>query len=182
LAGGPAPAFTLEDHNGMPWSLAGARGKVVVLTFFNAECDDICPVLSSEITQADQLLGAHRSDVEFVVVNSDPLETSLAPTPPALTQTGLAGLPNVTFLTGSLTDLSSVWKHYGITVALDNTNRVITHNDIMDFINPAGRMELSASPFANEDTLGIYSLQPAVIEKFAQGVANSASGLLRGAS
>ena len=182
LAGGPAPAFTLEDHNGTPWSLAGARGKVVVLTFFNAECDDICPVLSSEITQADQLLGAHRSDVEFVVVNSDPLETSLAPTPPALTQTGLAGLPNVTFLTGSLTDLSSVWKHYGITVALDNTNRVITHNDIMDFINPAGKMELSASPFANEDTLGIYSLQPAVIEKFAQGVANSASGLLRGAS
>ena len=59
----------------------------MVVTFFNAECDDICPVLSQEITEADKLLGPGRTDVEFVVVNSDPLETALAPAPPSLTQT-----------------------------------------------------------------------------------------------
>jgi hypothetical protein len=32
-----------------------------------------------------------------------------------------------------------VWKNYGVTVALDNTDRVITHNDVMDFITPTER-------------------------------------------
>jgi cytochrome oxidase Cu insertion factor (SCO1/SenC/PrrC family) len=182
LAGIRAPAISLQNQSGARWTLAGAKGKVVVLTFFNAECDDICPVLAREITQADQLLGHRRTDVDFVVVNSDPLETSLTPVPPALTQTGLAGLTNVTFLNGPLTDLSAVWKHYGVTVALDNTNRVVTHNDVMVFIDPTGSLELGASPFANEDTLGIYSLQSAVIHTFAKGVADSAASLLKGAS
>jgi cytochrome oxidase Cu insertion factor (SCO1/SenC/PrrC family) len=181
-AGKTAPAVSLDNQDGAPWSLAEDKGKVVVLTFFNAECDDICPVLAQEITEADRLLGPRRAEVDFVVVNSDPLETSIAPVPPALTQTGLAAVSNVTFLNGSLTDLSSVWKHYGVTVALDNTDRVITHNDIMDFINPAGKLVLGASPFANEDTLGIYSLPPATIHTFAQGVANAATGLVQGAS
>lgn len=182
LAGKQAPALSLQNQSGAPWTLADDKGKVVVLTFFNAECDDICPVLAQEITEADQLLGPRRADVDFVVVNTDPLETSLAPTPPALTQTGLAGLPNFTFLDGSLTDLSGVWKRYGVTVALNNTNRVITHNDVMDIINPAGALKLSASPFANENTLGIYSLPPSTIHAFAQGVASSAAGLVQGAS
>jgi cytochrome oxidase Cu insertion factor (SCO1/SenC/PrrC family) len=182
LAGRQAPLLSLQDQTGGTWNLAEAKGKVVVLTFFNAECDDICPVLSKEILEADRLLGARSHDVDFVVVNSDPLETSLAPTPPALTQTGLSGVSNVIFLNGSLTNLSTVWKNYGVTVALDNTDRVITHNDVMDFITPGGVLEMSASPFANENTLGIYSLQPAVIHQFAKGVADSASGLVKGAS
>jgi cytochrome oxidase Cu insertion factor (SCO1/SenC/PrrC family) len=182
LAGREAPALSLQSQNGAPWTLAGAKGKVVVLTFFNAECNDVCPVLSKEIIEADQVLGARRADVDFVVVNSDPLETSLAPIPPALDQTGLTGVANVTFLDGSLIDLSAVWKDYGVTVALDNTNRVVTHNDVLYFIGRTGKLELSASPFADENTLGIYSLQPSIIHTFAQGVADATSGLLGGKS
>ncbi len=182
LAGRAAPALSLQSQSGAPWTLAGAKGKVVVLTFFNAECNDVCPVLSKEIIEADQLLGARRADVDFVVVNSDPLETSLAPVPPALNQTGLNGVANVTFLDGSLSDLSAVWKAYGVTVAVDNTNRVVTHNDVLYFIGRTGRLELSASPFANENSLGIYSLQPSVIHTFARGMADATTGLLKGKS
>ncbi len=114
-----------------------------------------------------------------MVVNTDPLETSLVVTPPALTQTGLGGLANVTFLTGSLRDLSSVWKAYGVTVALSNTTRLVTHNDVMDFIDPRGRLALQATPFANENSFGVYSLDPATIHTFAQGVATAAAGLFR---
>ena len=182
LAGRQAPVLSLQRQNGAPWTLADAKGKVVILTFFNAECNDVCPVLSKEIIDADQLLGTRRADVDVVVVNSDPLETSLAPSPPALAQTGLAGVANVTFLDGSLTDLSTVWKDYGVTVALDNTNRVVTHNDVLYFINRTGKLELSASPFANENTLGVYSLQPNIIHAFAKGVADAATSLLGKAS
>jgi protein SCO1/2 len=178
LTARPAPAVsTLQDQAGANWNLADARGKVVVLTFFNAECDDICPVLADEITQADQLLGARRRSVDFVVVNSDPLETSLAPSPPALTQTHLDGISNVTFLNGPLTALSSVWKHYGITVELNPTTRVSSHTEAMYFVDRQGQLRLEATPFANENSLGVYSLDPTTIHSFAEGMADSAGRL-----
>ena len=154
------------------------RGKVVLVTFVNAECNDICPVLAEEISEADQLLGTRASSVHFVIVNTDPLETSLAVTPPVLTRTGLGGLANVTFLTGPLARLSRVWEAYGVTVAVSNTTRLVTHNDVLDFINQEGKLTLQATPFGNEDALGAYSLEPATIHTFALGTANAAAGLL----
>lgn len=182
LAGQPAPPLSLQRADGTPWTLALAAGKVTVVAFLNAECNDICPVLAKEITQADQLLGPRISSVDFVVVNSDPLETSLTPPPPALTQTGLSSLANVTFLNGALPALNRVWSGYGVTVAVDRTTRVVTHSDVMDFIDPTGRLKSSATPFANEDRLGIFSLAPDSIQKFAQGIAQTAQSLLGGAS
>jgi protein SCO1/2 len=170
------PALDLTDQNGTPWSLSQVRGKVVVLSFLNAECNDVCPVLGAEIVQADQLLGSRASSVAFVIVNTDPLELSI--TPPVLTQTGLDSLPNVTFLTGPLSNLSRVWKAYGVTVALSNTTRLVSHNDVMEFIGPSGRFALQATPFGDEDSFGVYSLDPATIHAFARGVAAAAGRLI----
>ncbi len=173
------PTVALTDQHGVPWSLSQARGKVVVLTFLNADCDDVCPVLGAEIVQADHLLGSRASSVDFVLVNTDPLETSLSVTPPALTQTGLGALPNVTFLTGTLDDLSRVWRAYGVTVAVSTTTRLVSHTDIMEFIDPTGRLALQATPFGNEDSFGVYSLDPTTTHTFAEGVAAAARGLIR---
>ena len=178
LTPNPATALDLTDQQGAVWNLGQVRGKVVVVTFMNAECNDICPVLADEVTQADQLLGARASSVHFVVVNTDPLETSLAVTPPALTLTGLGSLPDVTFVTGSLSDLIRVWKAYGVTVAVSNTTRLVTHNDVMYFIDPGGGLALRATPFGNEDSAGAYRLDPTTIHTFAQGVATAAAGLI----
>lgn len=173
----PAPPIDLHSQTGAPWSLASVRGKTVVLTFLNAECNDICPVLGQEIVEADQILGAHRNDVQFVVVNSDPLETSLSVVPPALTRTGLDQLSNVTFLTGSLSELSSVWRDYGITVAVSNTNRLVSHSNFVYFIAPNGRLTLHATPFGNESAQASYSLDPSTIHTFAVGMAAAATSL-----
>ena len=177
LALAPAPALDLTDQRGASWTLGQVRGQVAVLTFVNAECNDICPVLADEIAQADHLLGPRAASVHFVVVNTDPLETSLVVTPPVLTRTGLGGLPNVTYLTGTLPDLSRVWRAYGVTVAVGNTTRLVTHNNVMDFIDPAGRLALQATPFGDENALGSYSLDPATEHTFAEGVAAAAAGL-----
>jgi protein SCO1/2 len=174
----PAPGLDLTDQQGSPWTLARTRGKVVVVSFLNAECNDLCPVQAQEITQADGLLGTRAASVEFVVVNSDPLETSLAVTPPALTQTGLSGLRNVTFLTGPLPTLGRTWNAYGVTVAVSTTTRLVSHTNVMYFIDPRGRLALSATPFGNEDSFGAYSLDPGTIHTFARGVAAAAAGLL----
>ncbi len=179
LGGEQAPAISLQSLNGATWTWSDARGKVVVLTFTNAECNDICPVLAKEIIQADQLLGDRRARRRLRGGQLGSVGDLPCPVPPALTQTGLNAVTNVTFLNGSLTDLSTVWKSYGVTVALDNTDRVVTHNDVMYFITPNGSLRLSASPFANESTVGTYSLPPTVIHTFARGVADAAAGLLK---
>ena len=174
-----APAVALHDQNGAPWALGSAHGKVVVLTFFDSACDDICPVLAEEISQADALLGPGSANVEFVVVNTDPLATSATPPPPALTESVLSGQANVTFLNGQLAGLNGIWSSYGVSVTVQKSTHVVTHNDIMYFIDPLGRLRLRATPFANEDQLGSYSLPPGDIQRFAQGVAASAASLAR---
>ena len=180
LAGAEAPAIDLTGQSGMPWSLARSRGKVVVLTFLDARCDDICPVLADEIAQADQALGVRAASVDFVTVNADPQDTSPVVTPPVLTRTGLGGLPNAVFLTGTLNDLSGVWNAYRVTVAVNINTRVVSHTNVMYFIDPQGRLARQATPFGNENPLGVYSLDPATIHIFAQGVAATAVGLLPG--
>ena len=56
-----APAFTLTDQDGRPVSLAGLRGKVVLLTFLDPVCTSDCPLIAQEFRQADQMLGASRA-------------------------------------------------------------------------------------------------------------------------
>ena len=57
LAPHPAAAFTLTDQSGQPTPVP-AQTRVTVLTFFNAPCNDICPVEAAELEQADTDLGA----------------------------------------------------------------------------------------------------------------------------
>ena len=44
-----APGFTLQDQTGHQWSLANAKGKVVVLAFYDTSCNDICPCLEPKL-------------------------------------------------------------------------------------------------------------------------------------
>jgi cytochrome oxidase Cu insertion factor (SCO1/SenC/PrrC family) len=178
LAGNQAPPVSLRDQHGARWALGDARGKVIVLAFFNAACDDICPVLADEIAAARAVLGPKDAGVEFAAVNTDPRDTSPAPVPPSLGQTGLVNLANVVYLNGPLSELNTVWSSYGVTVTVQKSTQVVTHTDVMYFIGPTGKMTLRATPFANEDRLGAYSLAPDQIQKFGRAVADAATSVL----
>ncbi|HUY06932.1 MAG TPA: SCO family protein [Acidimicrobiales bacterium] len=180
LKNAPAPAIGLTQQSGQSWSLRDARGKSLVVTFANAECNDSCSVLASEISDANRDLGKRAKNVIFVVVNSDPLETSLAPTPPLLTETPLNSMPNVTYLTGKLTELSSVWSSYGVTVVVQPSTRTVTHNDIMYFISPTGRLSYRVTPFANEGVNGVFTLPKSDIARFGAGIASVVINMERG--
>ena len=84
------PAFTLTDQHGSCQSRCRAPPpNVVVLTFFDAPCNDICPVLADEIEQADTTSDRRPADVEFVTVNTDPVRAGPVGETPALDGTGL---------------------------------------------------------------------------------------------
>jgi cytochrome oxidase Cu insertion factor (SCO1/SenC/PrrC family) len=177
LGTGAAPEVVLREQSGAAWSLQAQTGKVVVLTFYATGCSDICPVLGRELAEARTMLGPKAADVEFIVVNSDPHDVANTPAPPALTVPRLAGLPDVHFLTGPLAQLNATWIAYGVTVTIGGTPSREAHNAIVYFVDPQGRLRSSALPFANEDGNGVYSLPAADIQRFAQGVAQTAGSL-----
>ncbi len=174
-----APDFSLSDQARHSWRLADARGKVVVLTFYSRECNDICTVLGPEIVQAEALLGHRSSTVQFVIVNTDPSHSGYVATPSALTSAGLSHYANVHFLTGPLNQLNAVWTNYGVGVSVGTVSSQVAHNNVMYFITPGGAIRYLAVPFGNENHDGIFSLDAATIHKFAEGIFTTAVSLAK---
>ncbi|HXQ62615.1 MAG TPA: SCO family protein [Acidimicrobiales bacterium] len=176
LTGRPAPALSLTDQTGHTVSLGDQRGDVVVLTFFDSRCQDICPVLSDELLRAATDLGPAAAHVAFLTVNTDPVALSAAPA--AAAGTGLGTLATWHFLTSNLGALNHVWKAYGVSVNVSRASGLVAHNDVMYFIDPAGRLRYEATPFADESSSGAFSLPPASIARWGQGIARYAAALL----
>ena len=144
----PAPGFSLTDQDGQPVTLASLRGKVVLMTFLDPVCTTDCPIIAQEFRQAGQMLGAQGKSVELVAVVANPTYRSTAVTRAFDRQEGLTTVPNWLYLTGSLSELGAVWRHYGVTVQNLPAGAMSAHNDLAVVIDPAGhiREEMAADP------------------------------------
>jgi cytochrome oxidase Cu insertion factor (SCO1/SenC/PrrC family) len=144
----PAPGFSLTDQAGRTVSLDSLRGKVVLMTFLDPVCTTDCPVIAQELKQAGRILGAQATRVELVAVVANPTYRSVAFTRAFDRQEGLDSVPNWLYLTGSLSQLSPVWQHYGVQVENLPAGAMAAHNDLAVVIDAAGniRRELGADP------------------------------------
>jgi cytochrome oxidase Cu insertion factor (SCO1/SenC/PrrC family) len=144
----PAPGFSLTDQTGRTVSLDSLRGKVVLMTFLDPVCTTDCPVIAQELKQAGRMLGAQDARVELVAVVANPVYRSVAFTRAFDRQEGLAAVPNWLYLTGSLSQLRPVWRHYGVEVENLPAGAMAAHNDLAVVIDAAGhiRRELGADP------------------------------------
>lgn len=177
LAPRTAPPIPLSTGPSTPLALDQLRGKVVVITFFDERCTDICPVIADEIAQADTYLGQNAARVEFVTVNSDPLSPDRWPDPARVFR-GRAVPANWIFATGSLAQLNRVWTEYGVSVQVVRSTRTVTHSDLLYFVDPTGRLRDVSTPFANEVSPSDYTLPPETAARWARGIADVATGLL----
>jgi cytochrome oxidase Cu insertion factor (SCO1/SenC/PrrC family) len=146
---GPAPAFSLTDQHGRLVTLAGLRGKVVLLTFLDDTCSTDCPLIAQEFRIAGQLLGADLQHVELVAINYNPLYTQLSYIRAFDNQEGLAGQPHWLYLTGSRAQLEHVWSVYNvISPELLPGGAMLAHGDYAFVIDQAGnvRRELGFDP------------------------------------
>jgi cytochrome oxidase Cu insertion factor (SCO1/SenC/PrrC family) len=143
-----APGFLLTDQHGRQISLAGLRGKVVLMTFLDPVCTTDCPLIAQEFRAADQMLGARASAVTLVAVVVNPLYYTAPYVQAFDRQERLTGLRNWLFLTGTPAQLRRVWHDYGITAAVAPGGQMIAHNDLAFVIDPRGqiRTELNMDP------------------------------------
>jgi cytochrome oxidase Cu insertion factor (SCO1/SenC/PrrC family) len=176
----PAPAVALVDQAGRPVSLAGLHGDVIVLTFFNASCTDICPVVSAELRAAVADLGLRAAHVALLTVDTDPLALSRPAAAAVAVRSGLGALPQWHFLTGDLGALDRVWTQYGVSVNVSQASGIVAHNDLMVFVDPAGRIRYRATPFADEGRSGTFTLGRASVERWGQGIAHYVEQLQAG--
>jgi protein SCO1 len=119
-AGISAPGFTLSDQYGGRVSLSDYRGRVVVLSFLYSTCGDTCIVIAQQIRGAlNELDDEHAREPAVLIVSADLRADTPAHIARFLAEVSLTG--RVEYLTGSLSQLRSVWRAYGIKPASDGT-------------------------------------------------------------
>ncbi|MDT8427990.1 MAG: SCO family protein [Pseudomonadales bacterium] len=71
----PLSAFTLQDHDGQPFTLDSLRGKWSLLFFGFTSCPDICPLTLNELAKfyRSAAVEPFRSDTDIIMVSVDPL-------------------------------------------------------------------------------------------------------------
>jgi cytochrome oxidase Cu insertion factor (SCO1/SenC/PrrC family) len=143
-----APAFQLTDQYGRPASLAGLRGKVVLLTFLDPVCTSDCPLIAQEFRASDQMLGSAAGDVELVAIVANPIYLSVAYTRAFDQQEGLTALPNWLYLTGTLGQLQRAWRNYSVAADILPPGGMVAHSDVAFVIDASGhiRSELNFDP------------------------------------
>jgi len=110
-----APDFRLRDQNGFWTSPKDARGQVLVITFLFSRCRDLCPRQAGEIK--DAVLQAGKG-VRVYGITVDPEHDTPAMARAWIKKMGLEGGP-VSFLVGSRTELTPVWREFGVTPIVD---------------------------------------------------------------
>ena len=109
----PAPAFSLSDQHGRPVSIAGLRGRRVIVTFVDPHCTTFCPRESIVLNDAlRRFAGADRPAV--VAVSVDPKTRSQAVLQKEARR--FKWLPQWRWATGSAARLRAVWTAYHIQV------------------------------------------------------------------
>ncbi|MHB1583071.1 MAG: SCO family protein [Acidimicrobiales bacterium] len=153
-AGSPANAdyvpsdFSLVDQLGRPVSLTSLHGKTVALTFLDPVCNASCPLTAQYFREADGMLGSIRPDVELVAVVANPLYRERSYLVAFDREEDMTSLGNWRFLTGSLPELESVWRTFGIQVQYEPGGAMIGHSSTTYVLDRRGhvRLILDADP------------------------------------
>ncbi|MBZ0294897.1 MAG: SCO family protein [Anaerolineae bacterium] len=147
----PAPDFELSDQSGQAIRLSDYRGKIVVLAFFDSQCDDVCPLTAHELRRTYQALQARVDTVVFIAVNVNTEASSLEAVESTTQRWQLDDIPNWHFLTGAPEVLEPVWQAYHIEVLPSPDD--IAHTPGVYIIDPQGRIRWYVStPFVEAGT------------------------------
>jgi cytochrome oxidase Cu insertion factor (SCO1/SenC/PrrC family) len=164
LDGIPAPDFTLTNQFGEKISLSAFRGKVIILAFTDSECTTICPLTTQSMLAAKQLLGRAGTQVQLIGVNANPSATAVSD---VMAYSRSHWMVNQwDFMTGSRAQLASVWKAYGIYVAIEKGQ--VDHTPAVYIIDARGR----------EQKLYLTTMSYASISQSGEVMAQEVSSLL----
>jgi cytochrome oxidase Cu insertion factor (SCO1/SenC/PrrC family) len=153
LTSTPAPGFRLRDQFGREVSLAGFRGRPVVLSFMGATCTQLCPVAAETLRRTAAELGPAGKKVAFVVISTDPEDDTHAAVVRFSRRHGM--LNRWHYLVGTRAQLGPIWRAYHLYVAPANAPAQIkaAHTSATYLIDGAGRERVLMTE--NPDGVGL---------------------------
>jgi protein SCO1/2 len=154
---GAAPDFELRDQGGATVRLSQFQGKVVVLTFFDSLCRDVCPLTAAELrTTFAQLDPREAGQVAFLAVNVNAAASGLDDVAEATEQWRLDEIEGFRFLTGTEAELTPVWEAYHVAVHhLPAQADELLHTAGVFLIDQAGEMRWYVSTPYDETGLPV---------------------------
>lgn len=132
------PAFALRDYTGEVVRSRNLRGKVVLLSFLDSQCEEACPVIARQVgLTIDILTRAERQEVEAIAISTDPAEDTAHSIRRFLARQDALG--KLRFLVGEEQKLRPLWKELEILSSLES-----------------GRDDLHSAPVRVYDRRGIW--------------------------
>jgi protein SCO1/2 len=134
-----APPIALHDAAGRPVSLAGQRGRFVLVTFIYVNCPDVCPLIAQNLNSALRRLGSERKDVRVLAVSVDPRGDTAAAVRRYATQRNL--LPEFRYLIGSRAALRKTWAAWHV-LAVQRSPALVDHVAYTALIDRRGKQRV----------------------------------------
>lgn len=141
-----APAIALRNYLGEPVNIDSYRGKAVLVTFLYTNCPDVCPLITSQLRVAQNLMSpATRSKLQIIAVSVDPKGDTPKAVAAFLARHGMTG--RMQYLIGSAGELARVWKAWGVGSEQDASQpQFVNHTGIIYGITASGKQLTVYSP------------------------------------
>jgi protein SCO1 len=144
----PAPALLLHNYLGQPVNLGAYRGKAVLVTFLYTHCPDVCPLITSNLRVAQNLMGPTTSSkAQIIAVSADPRGDTPKAVAAFLALHEMTG--RMQYLIGSPSQLARVWKAWGVGSEQDKQQPgLVNHSGLVYGITASGkRLSIYAANF-----------------------------------
>ena len=113
------PSFALEDYEGNVVTSTSLLGRVVLLTFLDAQCKETCPVIAAQVAQTFERMDPElRAKVIAVAISTDPAEDTTAAVRRFLRRTHAEG--ELRYLTRPIPAIERVWSKFQILSSLES--------------------------------------------------------------
>jgi protein SCO1/2 len=143
--GARAPDFALRSQDGRRVSMAGLRGRPVVVTFVYSHCRDSCPATVQTIRGALDDIGR---DVPVLGISVDPPNDTVASARRFLNEQHMTG--RMELLLGTRAQLAPVWRAFGIAPQRDDEE----HTSYIVLVDGAGLQRIGF-PFSAQTPEGV---------------------------
>lgn len=143
-----APPLALHNYLGQPVDIQSYKGKVLLVTFIYTHCPDVCPLITSNLRVAQNLMpAAVRSKVVIVAVSVDPKGDTPKAVTAFLARHQMTG--RMQYLVGSTHELGPVWQAWGVGSERDAAKpEFINHSGLVYGVTGSGkRLTIYASNF-----------------------------------
>ncbi len=143
-----APPLALRNYLGQEVNIDSYRGKAVLVTFLYTHCPDVCPLITSNLRVAQNLMGATgMAKTQIIAVSVDPRGDTKEAIAAFLARHEMTG--RMQYLVGSAKELGAVWKAWGVGSERDAENPTfINHTGLVYGVTGSGkRLTIYAADF-----------------------------------